>query len=133
MAGRARILLLHDDTRAVETATALLEAAGYAVTISGRRHGRVEFIRALNPELVLFGVRLPYVEGDEVLQACSRHLSAIPLLILSGCDPAYLDEVVRRSGAAGFVRTLRLREELVARVAACLARRPPLDQASRTA
>ena len=135
MSGRTRILLLLDDARAVETATAILDAAGFAVTISGRRHGRVDYITGLDPELVLFGVKVPYVDGDEVLQAWSRHpaMKGIPLLILSGCDPAYLDDVVRRSGAAGFVRTLRLREELVVRVSECLARRPPADQPSSTA
>jgi DNA-binding response OmpR family regulator len=126
MSMRKRILLLDDDTRSLESATALLEAAGFDVTISGRRHARLEFIASLRPDLVLLGVRVPYVAGDEVLQAVGRHpaLKQVPVLMLSGCDPAYLEEMVRESGAFGFVRKARLREELVAGVRLALTLRP---------
>jgi len=122
----ARVLLLDDDTRAVERAVPLLEQAGYAVRLSGRRHRRVELIAELRPDLVLLGVRVPYVVGDEVLEACTRHpaLRTIPVLIFSACDQAYLEDMLKESGAAGFVRKVRLREELVATVRLALARRP---------
>lgn len=121
-----RILLLDDDTRSVERAVTLLEDAHYAVTISGRRHRRVDLIAELRPDLILLGVRVPYVIGDEVLQACARHpaLRTIPVLIFSVCDTAYLEDMVKESGAAGFVRKLRLQEELVASVKLALTRRP---------
>lgn len=124
MSTRPRILLLDDDTRVVEPATSLLEAAGFDVTISGRRHGRLDFIAGQRPDLVLLGVRVPHAAGDEILQACARHpaLKLVPVLIFSGCDPAYLEEMVRESGAAGFIRKGRLREELVAGVTLALRR-----------
>jgi DNA-binding response OmpR family regulator len=125
MSARVRILLLDDDTHAIESATLLLQAAGFDVTISGRRHGRLEFITLQRPDLVLLGVRVPSVAGDEVLQECAQHrvLKSVPVLLLSACDTAYLDDMVRQSGAAGFVRKNRLREELVPWVTLALARR----------
>jgi len=125
MSARVRILLLDDDTQAIESATLLLQAAGFDVTISGRLHGRLEFITLQRPDLVLLGVRVPSVAGDEVLQSCTQHpvLKSVPVLLLSSCDTAYLDDMVRQSGAAGFVRKNRLREELVPWVTLALARR----------
>jgi two-component system chemotaxis sensor kinase CheA len=134
---RRRILLLDDDTRAIETATALLEACGFEVTLSGRRHGRLQFIAQQQPDLLLLGVRVPHVAGDEVLTACTTHpaLKQVPVLLFSSCDPAYLDEMVRESGAAGFVRKNLLREELVPWVTLALARVPVPsgDQPSKVA
>ena len=60
---RPRILLLDDDTRAVEAATALLEAGGFDVLISGRRHGRLDFIAKQQPDLLL--VVLPVSTTEE--------------------------------------------------------------------
>jgi len=56
-------------------------------------------------------------------------------VLLSACDPAYLEDMVRESGAAGFIRKGRLREELVAGVTLALARRPaaPSGQPSSAA
>ena len=126
MSARVRILLLDDDARAVEAATLLLQAAGFDVTISGRLQRRLEFIAQQRPDLVLLGVRVASVAGDEVLQSCRQHpvLKTVPVLLLSSCDPAYLDDMVRLSGAAGFVRENRMREELVPRVMLALARAP---------
>jgi DNA-binding response OmpR family regulator len=115
-------LLLDDDTEALETATRLLEGAGFEVVLSGRRHGKVDFIARTHPDLVLLGVRLPYLAGDEVLTALAWHpmLKRIPVVILSSSDPAYLEDLVRDSGARSFVRKSELRRELLARVEAGL-------------
>jgi two-component system chemotaxis response regulator CheY len=132
-----RVLLLDDDTRAMEAATLLLQAAGFDVTLSGRRHRRLDFIAEQQPDLLLLGVRVPHVAGDEVLQACTRHpaLTQVPVLLMSSCDSAYLEAMVRESGAAGFVRKARLREELVACVTQALSRRraPSGNQPSNAA
>jgi DNA-binding response OmpR family regulator len=123
MSGRRRVLLLDDDTTSLEAATSLLEAAGFDVTISGRRFGRVDYIARLRPDMVILGVRLPYMAGDEVLSGHASHptLKRIPVLVLSSCDPAFLEDLVTESGCAGFVRKGALREELLPRVRACLA------------
>jgi len=122
VSGRPRVLLLDDDTEALETATRLLDAAGFEVVLSGRRNGRVDFIVHTRPDLVVLGVRLPYLAGDEVLTALAWHpmLKRIPVVILSASDPAYLEDLVRESGARSFVRKSELRRELLARVEAGL-------------
>lgn len=115
-------MLLDDDTEALETATKLLDDGGFEVLLSGRRSGLVDFIVRTRPDLVVLGVRLPYLAGDEVLSALAWHpmLQKIPVLILSASDPAYLEDLVRDSGARGFVRKSELRRELLARVEAAL-------------
>lgn len=122
MMGRPRVLLIDDDTEALETATKLLEAAGFEVALSGRRSGRVDFIVRTRPDLVVLGVRLPYLAGDEVLTALAWHpmLKKIPVVILSASDPAYLEDLVRDSGARGFVRKSELRRDLLPSVEAGL-------------
>jgi CheY-like chemotaxis protein len=128
MSARVRILLLDDDTRAIERATLLLQGAGFDVIISGRRHGRLEYIRSQRPDLLLLGVKAPVAAGDEVLGACKTHpvLRDVPVLLFSSCDPAYLDEMVHEAGAAGFVSKGRVDEELLRWVMLALARRDAL-------
>jgi len=115
---RRRVLLMDDDTSTLETATLALEARGFDVTISGRRHGRVDYITRLRPDAVVLGVRLPYLVADEVLHARLSHpvLKAIPVLIVSGADPLYVEDLARESGAAGYVRRADVRSTLAARV-----------------
>jgi len=120
-AGRPRVLVLADDTRLIERVVALLQSR-YEVVISGRSHGRVAFLREIAPALVLLGVRLPFPGGDEMLGAIRAEPPlGVPVLVLSGADPAYLDELVRETGAAGFVRKGELEASLPRRVEALLA------------
>ncbi len=120
-AERARVLVLDDDTRLIERVVALLQSR-HEVVISGRGHGRVAFLREIAPDLVLLGVRLPFPGGDEVLGAIRAEPPlGVPVLVLSGADPAYLDALVRETGAAGFVRKAELEASLPRRVEALLA------------
>jgi DNA-binding response OmpR family regulator len=119
--GRARVLVLDEDTRLIERVVALLQAR-HEVIISGRRYGRVSFLREIAPDLVLLGVRSPFPGGDEVLRAVrAAPPLGVPVLMLSGADPAYLDALVRETGAAGFVRKAELEQTLQRRVEALLA------------
>lgn len=115
------MLVLDEDTRLIERVVALLEAR-HEVVISGRRHARVAFVREIAPALVLLGVRSPFPGGDEVLRAIRAEPPlGVPVLMLSGADPAYLEALVRETGAAGFVRKAELEANLPRRVEALLA------------
>src|SRR5262245_1770048 len=103
MSERGRILLLDQDTRSLAAATGLLEGAGFEVVISGRQHHRLEFIGLIRPDLVVLGVGLPYMAGDEVLRGCAAGALSVPVLILSPSDPVFLEDLVHESGAAGYL------------------------------
>ena len=85
---RPRVLVLDDDTRLIERVVTLLQSR-HEVVISGRRHGRVAFLREIAPDLVLLGVRLPFPGGDEVLGAIRAEPPlGVPVLVLSGATQA---------------------------------------------
>jgi DNA-binding response OmpR family regulator len=113
-------MVIDENAQTIARAAALLES-DYEVVICGRRIGRVELIQGQQPALVLLGVRLPFLAGDEVLRAIrATPPLGVPVLIVSGADPAYLDDLVRESGADGWLRKNDLDTKLAPRVAALI-------------
>jgi DNA-binding response OmpR family regulator len=127
---RGRVLLFDRDRHALVAATELLEQAGFEIVISGRQHGRLEYIDQVRPDLVLLGVVLARAAEDEVLRACAAGRVLVPVLIVSAREPAILEGLVRDSGAAGYVFKPLLRDDLVARVRECVALRRRLQLSS---
>jgi DNA-binding NtrC family response regulator len=118
------ILLIDDDRGFLDTVAEVLRRAGYGVmTAEGGERG----LEALKTEsarvaLVLLDMRMPGLDGQEVLERIVRHHPSIPVIMLTGENS--IDLVVRamKSGANNYIYKGSSPQELLTAVAAAVER-----------
>ena len=104
-----RVVVVDDQRRFRDAARALLERRGYAVVgEAGCRATAFEAVERLGPEAVLLDVRLGDDDGLEVCAALTRAHPDVTVVLASDADYGQLPDLVRASGAAGFVRKSQL-------------------------
>jgi CheY-like chemotaxis protein/anti-sigma regulatory factor (Ser/Thr protein kinase) len=83
-----RVVLVEDDRRSVELISAYLEGADVDVAVARDGHEGLELIRSLHPAAVVLDVRLPRVDGWEVLRTIKADpaTSSTPVVVVSVLD-----------------------------------------------
>ena len=80
---RANVLVIDDESSILESLRILLRNEGFTPHIAqGGRQG-LEQIASLSPDIVLTDVRMPNVDGIEVLSAVRRQDPAIPVILMT--------------------------------------------------
>jgi DNA-binding NtrC family response regulator len=80
---RANVLVIDDESSILESLRILLRNEGFTPHIAqGGRQG-LEQIASLSPDIVLTDVRMPNVDGIEVLSAARRQDPAIPVILMT--------------------------------------------------
>lgn len=80
----SRILTIDDEPLVREILTAYLEDSGFAVSEAGDGQTGIEKIRHEPPDLVLCDLRMPGVDGLQVLATVTREFPELPILVVSG-------------------------------------------------
>jgi phosphoserine phosphatase RsbU/P len=80
----SRILTIDDEPLVREILTAYLEDSGYEVSEAGDGQTGIEMIRREPPDLVLCDLRMPGVDGLQVLATVTREFPELPILVVSG-------------------------------------------------
>ena len=80
----SRILTIDDEPLVREILTAYLEDSGYAVLEAGDGQTGIEMIRREPLDLVLCDLRMPGVDGLQVLATVTREFPELPILVVSG-------------------------------------------------
>lgn len=85
MNGRpARILTIDDEDLVREIITAYLEDSGFDVIQAGDGQTGIELIGREQPDLVLCDLRMPGMDGLQVLATVTRDFPELPILVVSG-------------------------------------------------
>ena len=125
MGDAQRILVAEDDPVTRRFVVTLLEERGYEVLVAEDGEHALATARAIQPDLILSDLVMPYRDGYEVLRAIrvDPRLSRIPVLILSMRDRE--EDIVRgfEQGADEYVVKPFNARELLARVRRLLAPR----------
>jgi two-component system, OmpR family, KDP operon response regulator KdpE len=116
-----QILIVEDDEDTAEMVTALLIEAGYRPFAVDSGETALRNIAAESPDLILLDLRLPDIDGLEVLRRV-RDSSFLPLIVISGYAEDRERVRVLEAGADDFVSKPFEPDELVARIAALLRR-----------
>ncbi len=116
-----QILVVEDDDDTSEVICTLLENAGYQPHPVATGEDALDSISRLAPDLVLLDIKLPDINGLEVLRAV-RAYSFLPMIVLSGVGQDRDRIVALESGADDYLGKPFSPEELVARVRALLRR-----------
>ena len=115
------VLIVEDDKNIAELLQLYLEKQGYAVTIAPDGGTGLEKFRTLRPDLVLWDVMMPVMDGWAVCRAI-RAESQTPIIMLTA--KSELDDKVHglRSGADDYITKPFEMREVLARIEAVLRR-----------
>lgn len=116
-----QILVVEDDEDTAEVVCTLLQDAGFNAVAVDRGEAALEGISTLSPDLVLLDIKLPDMNGLDVLKTVRSH-SFLPMIVLSGYGSDRDRVVALESGADDYMGKPFSPEELVARVKALLRR-----------
>lgn len=118
---KPRILVVDDDPAIRRYVKAGLERAGYLVSVAADGVEAIEKAEAEAPALVILDMRMPQVDGVEVIRRL-REWSHIPIIMLSGFASNANQVHCLNLGADDFIAKPFDLEELVARIQAVLRR-----------
>jgi two-component system, OmpR family, response regulator MprA len=128
MSGKARVLVVEDDTEIAEVLRRSLRMEGYDVRLAGDGEAALEESNVFEPDAVVLDLGLPLLDGVEV---CRRLRSGgdVPILMLTARDGVDARVEGLDSGADDYLVKPFDRQELLARLRALLRRRPPRGSA----
>jgi len=106
---------------------ALLAHGGFDVVAeTGDGAEALRLIRELQPDLALLDVRMPGLDGVDVVHALALHGPDVPVVMLSAFTESQLVESALEAGAAGYLDKGEDRDLLCERLAAIASRRVDL-------
>ncbi len=98
-----RVLLVDDDARVRTTLGDALAEAGYAVRRAGSGPEALELIGAEPPDIVLSDVRMPSMDGLELLALLRERVRDTDVVLMTAFDDMPTVVTAMRSGAAEFL------------------------------
>jgi len=98
------ILVIDDEPSVRETASDLLESAGYVVLVAPGGHDGLAMVRAVRPDLILLDYYMPGMNGLEVVKKLKADplTQRIPVIALTVASAEYANEL-SRAGCVGFI------------------------------
>jgi two-component system response regulator ChvI len=126
IAQNAKITLVDDDRNILTSVSMALEAEGYSITTFNDGEAGLKGILEGNPDLVVLDIKMPRMNGMEVLEKL-RETSQIPVIFLTSKDDE-IDEVLGlRMGADDYITKPFSQRLLIERIRSLL-RRNSLNQ-----
>ncbi|MGN6169475.1 MAG: response regulator transcription factor [Solirubrobacteraceae bacterium] len=123
---RGSVLVVDDEPTVAEVVSRYLQRAGFAAEIAPDGASGLDAATALHPDLVVLDVKLPRIDGLEMMRRLRSEDPARPAVIMLSGRGGELDRVIGlRSGADDYVVKPFSPAELVARVEAVLRRAEP--------
>jgi two-component system response regulator AdeR len=127
----ALVLVVEDEPQIAEVLEAYLRRDGYRTARAADGASAVERHRALRPDLVLLDVRLPGLDGFEVLRRI-RQTASTPVIMVTARDEDVDKLLGLRMGADDYVLKPFSPPEVIARVGAVLRRAAPAPRTPPT-
>jgi CheY-like chemotaxis protein len=79
-----RIIVIDDDQRMLHAMLRLLRSWYYQVDIFSKARDAVSRIQIIRPDLVIFDVYMPELDGFELMRILRQHQPQLPLIAMSG-------------------------------------------------
>jgi CheY-like chemotaxis protein len=120
----ALVLVVEDEPDIRIMTRFMLEQRGYTVEEAATGGQALETLAGQRPDVVLLDIRLPDVEGWEVLRTirADERLADVPVLIMSAHSSGGTKEQATREGSDGYLVKPFREKELLEAVEALLAR-----------
>jgi serine phosphatase RsbU (regulator of sigma subunit) len=100
---KARLLVIDDEAMVRESMVAYLEDSGYQVVAVNSGHAGLEVLEQQDIDLILCDLRMPNLDGLEVLKQVKQRNHQTPFIVVSGAG--VMDDVVQalRLGASDYL------------------------------
>jgi CheY-like chemotaxis protein len=105
MSGRRTVLLVEDDADLLRFASVTLRLAGYRLRMATDGQEAIALAHRARPDLVLLDLRLPRVDGWQVLEALrgDQALRQVPVVVLTADADPPQRERARVAGAVDYL------------------------------
>ena len=117
------VVVIDDERSVVNLLRAILEMDGYAVYEALTGEIGIGTVDAVDPDVVLLDVMMPYMDGLEVCQTIKQSRPDLPVIILTARDDHDLETRCFEAGADHFLRKPLLPGQLTEAIAGVQARR----------
>jgi CheY-like chemotaxis protein len=113
--GSIRVLIADDEDNFTQMLEEMLAAEDDLTVVARARNGEeaVELTNALSPDVVLMDLNMPVMGGIDATRLISESDPSAAVVILTGLDIAGDSDRAREAGAVGYVRKVRISEDLV--------------------
>jgi CheY-like chemotaxis protein len=119
-----RLLVMEDDPRLRASLKAYLEDSGYLVADAADGQQGLDGFRRDRPDLVITDLRMPGMNGYEVLAVLRQEAPPVPVLVITGTGDGFAEQQALSLGAAACLyKPLVDLEALVAAIEAALGRK----------
>jgi len=117
----AKIFFVDDETEMLEEVKEFLEFEGYEVGVCDEGPRAYESVMAYGPDLVVLDIRIPGVDGLELLHELKQERPELKILMLTGYTDTASESRARELGAMGCLKKPIGLAELQSAVAEALA------------
>jgi two-component system, OmpR family, KDP operon response regulator KdpE len=117
-----KILVIDDDSAVTDLLSLLLRSQGFEVTATNSSTDGLNFVREIQPDLVVLDLMMPEVDGWEVCKAV-RSFSDVPIIVLSALNDPSMIASVLDSGADDYLTKPTPSRVLVAHINRLIHRR----------
>jgi DNA-binding NtrC family response regulator len=111
------ILIADDDKTCRDSIQKVLEREGHTVQAADNVDNALEALGTAKFDLVVCDYRMPGKTGMDLLIELKRRESSVPVLIISACADALVEEAIMKLGALELMKKPIRRQELVNRAA----------------
>jgi DNA-binding response OmpR family regulator len=112
------IAVIEDEPFIIEALQFLLEREGFVVMTHSDGAGAVEFIKSVNPDMVILDNMLPTISGMQILETvrASNTIATLPILMLTAKGQKKDRSAAEQAGASLFMTKPFANADLVANV-----------------
>ena len=97
------ILIADDDEATCTIVERALKKDGYGTIVARNGREAVEKVRAESPDLLILDIRMPDMDGLEVLEVMRRENKTLPIIMCSGLEKLKEDFTVLSSNISAFL------------------------------
>lgn len=110
----ARVLLIEDDRDIAHLFARGLRHYGHAVTVAGDGKAGLNAAMTTDADIVLLDLRLPKLDGVEVLRRLRAARPTLPVAVLTNQSDPEVTEEVKQLGVIGYLLKSRVTPAIVA-------------------
>lgn len=107
------VLTVDDEPGMLLVISRILESAGYTVHTAENAQTGLEILRKTHPDVILLDIRLPDMDGPEVLKEIKKLYPEIPVIMCSGFGDVETAVQIVKQGASNYISKPFKNEEVL--------------------